>query len=421
MNRIRQIGRRSVRWCTAVTLAGVLAGAAIAPGSRPDPPWVAPAGTADDFAEGLAGDEAALGRAIENSKRLLEANPDDANIAAWHGYGLTVQCGRFFEEGKSREGIEMWSRGLELINRSIDRDPGLVVARLFRARSAYETSRHDPDPQRSGDAARQAAEDLETVLGAWPADAALPDPDWKRTDLHGWLADVYEKLGDKERAKAHREKSGRPAKAEGAPAQGPPSSVVRLVLAVLDDDLTRSIAADMAQGDEAAMGRVRQQLDKREAEAPGDATLLAWRAMVDMQSANRLFRTGKPADGLRLWEQGLKTFDRAAQADPVAGAPRLMRGLVLTESAGYNPMPEESARDARRAVTDLEQFMTLGEKRLAQVEPGVRSEVRLWLGRAYRLAGEARKARETLQGVLDSNPDAALKARCEKELGRVAK
>ncbi len=410
-----------VRWLAA--LSGVIAGAAIVGAmTTVEPPWAAPPGTEEDFAEGLAGDEAALGRAVEASKTILEANPDDANAAAWHGYGLTIHCGRLFEEGKTGEGIEMWSRGLDLINQAIERDPGLVVARLFRGHAAYETARHDPDPQRSADAAKQAAEDIEASLAAWPADAALPDPDWKRTDLHSWLSDVYEKLGDKERAKEHREKAGRPAKAQAAPAPGPADPVVTLVLAVLEDDLTRSLTPDVGaavQGDEVAMKRVRERLDAREAAAPGDATLLAWRGMVDTQGASRLFRTGKPTDGLRLWEAGLKTFDRAAQADPVAGAPRLMRGLVLADAAGYNPMPEESSRDARRAATDLEQFMTLGAERLARVEPGVRGDIALYLGRAYRVAGDHRKARETLQGVLDSNPGPVLKGRCEKELARL--
>src|SRR5215472_2382702 len=67
----------------------------------------------EDYFAGLAGDQAALERAIKVCEDALAKNPKHAEALVWHGSGLMLRSRFAFQKGDIRNGAQWWERGLD--------------------------------------------------------------------------------------------------------------------------------------------------------------------------------------------------------------------------------------------------------------------------------------------------------------------
>ncbi|HKS41931.1 MAG TPA: hypothetical protein VJX74_15050, partial [Blastocatellia bacterium] len=65
-----------------------------------------------DFFAGLAGDDAALDRAMKVCEETLAKNPKHAEAMVWHGGGLLFTSSKYFQKGDFQKGMELWNRGV---------------------------------------------------------------------------------------------------------------------------------------------------------------------------------------------------------------------------------------------------------------------------------------------------------------------
>src|SRR5262249_30281967 len=79
--------------------------------SRPREPFDYLVG--EDYFAGLAGDQAALERAIKVCEEALAKNPKHAEALVWHGSGLMLRSRFAFQKGDIRNGAQWWERGLD--------------------------------------------------------------------------------------------------------------------------------------------------------------------------------------------------------------------------------------------------------------------------------------------------------------------
>ncbi len=71
-----------------------------------------------DFFAGLAGDDAALDRAMKICEATLAKNPKHAEAMVWHGGGLLFTSSKYFQKGDIQKGMELWNQRSERDGRS---------------------------------------------------------------------------------------------------------------------------------------------------------------------------------------------------------------------------------------------------------------------------------------------------------------
>src|ERR1700730_1467701 len=66
-----------------------------------------------DFFAGMAGDAAAMDRAMKVCEDALAKNPKHAEAMVWHGGGLVFKAGQAFRTGNVERGVPLWTSGLK--------------------------------------------------------------------------------------------------------------------------------------------------------------------------------------------------------------------------------------------------------------------------------------------------------------------
>jgi len=156
---------------------------------------------ADMFA-GMAGDSAALDRAMRLCEEMLAKDPENAAALVWHGSGLSFQGSLAFRAGDSAKGGPMVGRGFREMDDAVAKEPDSLGVLIPRGATLLEYSRHDPSPER-------ARAELEKGLGDYEKVLALQKPSWQNRPLHArgellsGLAEGWLRAGDSERARAY--------------------------------------------------------------------------------------------------------------------------------------------------------------------------------------------------------------------------
>jgi tetratricopeptide (TPR) repeat protein len=152
-----------------------------------------------DFFAGFSGDQERFKRAMARCEEVLAAEPNHAEAMVWHGSGVLWMAGAAFQKGDFQQGIDLWAKGLEEMNRAVTRAPDDVAVRIPRGATLFESSRHVADTNQREALLRVAVSDYEHVLSLQKTYFAKLSDHAKGELLFG-LADGWARLGDKEKA-----------------------------------------------------------------------------------------------------------------------------------------------------------------------------------------------------------------------------
>jgi hypothetical protein len=158
-----------------------------------------------DFFAGVAGDAAALDRAMRFIEQTLAKDPSRADVLVWHGAGLVTRAEQAFEKGDRAAGASWWQQGLKEMNDAVAREPGNVAVLIPRGAVLLEVSRSVPDPEQAKALLATGIADYENVL-------RLQAPYFKYLSTHSrgellfGLAEGVHRLGDRARARTYFER-----------------------------------------------------------------------------------------------------------------------------------------------------------------------------------------------------------------------
>jgi tetratricopeptide (TPR) repeat protein len=158
-----------------------------------------------DFFAGIAGDAAALDRAMRLIEKALADDPRRADVLVWHGSGLVVRSGQAFEKGDFATGATLWERGLKEMNDAVALAPENVAVLIPRGAVLLEASRSLPDPVDAMTVLSTGVSDYEKVLQLQaPYFRYLSDH--SRGELLFGLAEGLHRLGQRDRARVYFER-----------------------------------------------------------------------------------------------------------------------------------------------------------------------------------------------------------------------
>jgi tetratricopeptide (TPR) repeat protein len=158
-----------------------------------------------DFFAGVAGDAAALDRAMRLIEATLDADPRRPDVLVWHGSGLMVRAAQAVEKGDIAAIERFWKRGLDDMNQAVALAPDNVAVLIPRGATLLEVSRSVPDADQAKELLATAVADYEKVL-------ALQAPyfkylsDHSRGELLFGLAEGLHRLGEHDRARTYFER-----------------------------------------------------------------------------------------------------------------------------------------------------------------------------------------------------------------------
>jgi len=159
----------------------------------------------EDFYAGFRGDRTALDRAIAATKKVLDAQPSQAEGLVFLGSATLVISGRaFLEESDVQKGMELWERGNTMMDKAVQLEPDNIDVRSLRGKTLLVGSRRVPADWQPALLAKCLA-DFNRILDLHKEDfSALPERE--RGELLASLADGYGRSGDQDRSRAYLER-----------------------------------------------------------------------------------------------------------------------------------------------------------------------------------------------------------------------
>lgn len=154
----------------------------------------------NDFFAGFTGDAAALERAMRTTSRVLAAQPDHAEALVWHGSGLFFQSGQFFRHGDSQRGMELWTKGLQMMDRAVELAPDHIGVRVPRGSTLLTTARFVPPDMAPQLVTRASADFTRTFELQRDRIAAMPEH--PKGELLSALAEIHELQGRRDQSRA---------------------------------------------------------------------------------------------------------------------------------------------------------------------------------------------------------------------------
>ncbi len=153
-----------------------------------------------DFQKGSAGDEAALARAVKAADEILAINPKNAETLLWCGATGLSQAGKAFQSGNFAEGSELWQKALDNMKSAVEIAPDNISIRMIRAAALSTAAKHFPAPEVVRNLRETVIADYEKVL-TLTSENFKATPEKRRQQILSGLADAYDKLGDKTKAR----------------------------------------------------------------------------------------------------------------------------------------------------------------------------------------------------------------------------
>jgi tetratricopeptide (TPR) repeat protein len=167
-----------------------------------------------DFFAGAGGDQASLDRAMKLCEDTLAKNPKHGEAMVWHGSGLMVLSGQAYRKGDFQKGMELWNRGLKEMEEAARLEPdnvGVLIPRGATLLAASQFARP----------AEQATAMLEKGLNDYERVLSLQSSYFDRLSGHGrgellfGLAEGWQRLGNKEKARGYFERVVKEAQGSG--------------------------------------------------------------------------------------------------------------------------------------------------------------------------------------------------------------
>jgi tetratricopeptide (TPR) repeat protein len=171
-----------------------------------------------DFFAGVAGDEARLNKAIELCERTLEQNPAHAEALVWHGASLLVRASQAFQRGDGATGGPLFARGLKEMSDAATLAPDRPGVLIPRGAVLIEATKGMP-PEMGRPLLESAVQNYERALDIQaPVFGTLGDH--AKGELLFGLAEGWNRLGDKDKARKYFERLIADAPTSGQTAKG---------------------------------------------------------------------------------------------------------------------------------------------------------------------------------------------------------
>ena len=157
-----------------------------------------------DFFAGMAGDKAAMDRAMKLCEDTLAKDPKHPEALVWHGSGLIVNSGFAFRASDFQKGGELQARGLNEMAQAVGLAPENVAVLIPRGATLLTMASQLPDPAMAKQLTGQGLGDYEKVY-------EIQKPYFEKVSAHArgellyGLASGYNRLGDRDRAKGRFE------------------------------------------------------------------------------------------------------------------------------------------------------------------------------------------------------------------------
>jgi tetratricopeptide (TPR) repeat protein len=157
-----------------------------------------------DFFAGLAGNRAALDRAMKKCEETLAANPKHAEALVWHGSGTFYLSGQAAQTGDFPKAAELYKKGLEEMAAAVALAPDNVGVVIPRGATLLIGS-HNVPGDNGKELLRMGLADYERV---YQLQSSRFDKlsGHARGELLFGLAEGYQRLGDTEKARHWFEK-----------------------------------------------------------------------------------------------------------------------------------------------------------------------------------------------------------------------
>jgi tetratricopeptide (TPR) repeat protein len=171
-----------------------------------------------DFFAGVAGDEARLNKAIELCEHTLEQNPAHAEALVWHGASLLVRASQAFQKGDGATGGPLFARGLKEMTDAVTLAPDNPGVLIPRGAVLLEATRGMP-PDMGRPLLESAVRNYEHALDIQaPIFNTLGDH--AKGEMLFGLAEGWNRLGDKDKARTYFERLLADAPTSGQTAKG---------------------------------------------------------------------------------------------------------------------------------------------------------------------------------------------------------
>lgn len=161
--------------------------------------------TLDDFVAGLRGNHEALDRAIAAARKTLDAQPENAEAMVFLGSATLAISGRaFLEENDVQKGMELWEKGIAMMDRAVQLQPNNIAVRSQRGATLLIASRRTP-PDWQPPLLEKSLADFNALYELQKENfSKLPERD--RGELLASLADGYDRSGDKDKSRSYLER-----------------------------------------------------------------------------------------------------------------------------------------------------------------------------------------------------------------------
>jgi hypothetical protein len=159
-----------------------------------------------DLLAGLVGDMVRFERGMRTLEDILSRNPNDLEAKVLHGNGLMAWAGEAFKVGNNEKAMQLWQSGLDEMAQAVDAAPDNLFVRARRGVFMISASRSTP-PQMAKPLLETAVVDFGKVLEIREREHTLAERSvHQRGELLTSLADGWDRLGDKEKARGYFER-----------------------------------------------------------------------------------------------------------------------------------------------------------------------------------------------------------------------
>jgi hypothetical protein len=99
----------------------------------------------NDFFAGFGGNSEALERGLAKTTSVLADDPKHAEAMVWHGAGLFFQAGQAFRTGDQQKGMELFNKGVGMMDAAVALAPRNVGVRVPRGAVLLQASLMMPE------------------------------------------------------------------------------------------------------------------------------------------------------------------------------------------------------------------------------------------------------------------------------------
>jgi hypothetical protein len=168
-------------------------------------------------------------------------------------------------------------------------------------------------------------------------------------------------------------------------------------------------------GDEDALKKGMEVCEKVLAENPKHAEALVWLGSGQVYWAGKAFSTGKPAEGMKHWQQGLANMDKAAELEPKNIGVLIPRAAVLMPAS--RGLPDIIKKPVLQGVLkNFEDVYEMQKDMLSEIGEHPLGELRMGLADVHRSLGDLEKSKTHLEAVIKELPDTEYAKEAEKWL-----